>query len=59
MEDDKFEQIFSMGQTANKLKNPIARAPKKSALDDIPEHLLAEGSARIGQKITINDDDQI
>ena len=47
-----------MGQAVNKLKTPITRAPKKSALEDIPEHLLAEGSARIGQKITINDEDQ-
>jgi len=32
LEDDKFEQIFSMGQAVNKLKNPITKGPKKSAL---------------------------
>jgi hypothetical protein len=43
-----------MGQTVNKLKKPIQRAPKKSPLEDFPDELLAEGSAKIGQKVTIN-----
>lgn len=47
-----------MGQETNKLKNPIRKAPKKSALEDVPDHLLAEGSAKIGEKVAINDDDQ-
>lgn len=50
MEDDKFDQIFSMGPTANKLKNPRP-VPKKSPLEDFPAELLAEGSARIGEKV--------
>ena len=45
-QEDEFDQIFSMYQTRKEMK-----APTNVPTHDVPEHLMAAGSALLGQKV--------
>ena len=49
-QEDEFDQIFSMYQTRGQMR----AAAKPAVNNEVPEHLMAAGSARIGQKAEID-----
>lgn len=50
-QEDEFDQIFSMYQTRQQMKN----ASKPVVNQGVPAHLMAAGSALIGQKAEIDE----
>lgn len=50
-----FDSIFSQGSTANKLSGDRIKKPARPNIEDVPDELMAEGSAKIGQKVDLPD----